>query len=106
MFRCHFCGQVTPPGTKKQNVVVAVREKTYPARYKEAKRAQGRFRNQRDSPKDVGGKGVETKQEVPACPSCVAKQNLPEPSVETAPVVAEVESSQATESQDTTQSES
>ena len=73
MFRCHFCGEVTPPGTKRQNVVIATREKSYPSRRDEAKRAGGRFRPRREPTSDAGGKGVETMKEVPACPTCAAK---------------------------------
>ena len=83
MFRCHFCQQVTPPGTKKTNIVIGTREKTYPARRKEVKR--GRFGANRDAPQDAGGSGIETIKEVAACPSCAAKQetlaaNAPETS--------------------------
>lgn len=74
MFRCHFCKQVTPPGTKKQNVVIGTREKTYPSRRQETKRGQGRFRSREAGGGDAGGKGIETTQEVPACPTCADKQ--------------------------------
>jgi|GEM_PF-4073771 len=74
MFRCYFCKQVTPPGTKKQNIVIGTREKTYPSRRNEAKRGNGRFRSRESSGGDAGGKGVETTQEVPACPACAEKQ--------------------------------
>lgn len=74
MFRCHFCHEITPPGTKKRNVVIATRDKTYPARGKDIKRSRGRFQPRSETGGDSGGKGVETLQEVPACPACVAKQ--------------------------------
>lgn len=77
MFRCHFCQEVTPPGTKRHTVVVATREKIYPSRHREAKRSQGRFRSRNEPAGDSGGKGVETKQEVAACPACAAKQTTP-----------------------------
>lgn len=75
MFRCYFCNEVTLPGTKKHNVVVETRAKTYPSRRAERKRPRGRFGNRQDAPSDVGGKGVETKHEVAACPACAAKQS-------------------------------
>ena len=97
MFRCYFCQQVTPPGTKKQNVVIETREKTYPARRKESRRP-GRFRSREDSTSDVGGKGVETQKEVPACPACAAKQievvNVPEPTTAPETETGEVEATE------------
>ncbi len=105
MFRCHFCNQVTPPGTKKQNVVIATREKTYPSRRSENKRGGGRFRPRNDSHGDVGGKGVETTQEVPACPVCAAKQESVAPVMvaeEVAPAVdPTAETAAATEASST-----
>lgn len=73
---------MTPPGTKKHNVVIATREKTYPVRRREAKRSPGRFRNRSEATDDAGGKGIETKQEVAACPACAEKhQRMPDPEV-------------------------
>ena len=73
MFRCHFCHQVTTPGTKRHSVVVATRTKEYPARRIESRRPAGRFQTRRDSAGgDPGGKGVETAREVAACPTCAA----------------------------------
>lgn len=79
MFRCHFCNQVTPPGTKKRNVVVETRNKTYPSRRAEIRRSRGRIGTQQEKSNDSGGKGVETKLEVAACPACAAKQDLVAP---------------------------
>lgn len=75
MFRCHFCQQITPPGTKKRYVVIATREKQYPTRRREAQRPRGRFRSRDESVQDRGGKGRETAEEVAACPACADKQH-------------------------------
>lgn len=75
MFRCHFCNQVTPPKTKKVNVVIETRDKQYPTRRRESKGPRGRFRSREDAIQDSGGKGTETALEVAACPTCAAKQH-------------------------------
>ena len=75
MFRCHFCQQITPPGTKKRYVVIATREKQYPTRRRESQRARGRFRSRDDAVQDRGGTGRETAEEVAACPQCAEKQH-------------------------------
>lgn len=75
MFRCYFCNQVTPPKTKKVNVVIETRDKQYPTRRRESKGPRGRFRSREDAIQDSGGKGTETALEVAACPTCAAKQH-------------------------------
>ena len=98
MFRCHFCQQVSPPKTKKQMVVIKTRAKEYPSRRAESKRrGGGRFRSRDEGPQDAGGKGVETAQEVAACPACAAKhaevtvEPTPIAPVETESVVEQTE---------------
>lgn len=75
MFRCHFCQQITPPGTKKRYVVIATREKQYPTRRRESQGPRGRFRSRDDAVQDRGGKGLETAEEVAACPACAEQQH-------------------------------
>jgi len=75
MFRCYFCEQITPPKTKRHNVVIATRERSYPSRRNESKQPRGRFRMRETPVQDRGGSGMETAQEVPACPACAAKQH-------------------------------
>ena len=75
MFRCHFCQQITPPGTKKRYVVIATREKHYPTRRRDSQGPRGRFRSREDSVQDRGGKGLETAEEVAACPACAEQQH-------------------------------
>ena len=114
MFRCYFCKQVTPPKTKRHNIVIATREKEYPTRRSESKRPRGRFRPREDAVQDSGGKGTETAQEVSACPACAAKHEQeqalaqpPAPVQEDAIVAAAPESevTPAPESEVTTESE-
>ena len=71
MFRCYFCQQVTPPKTTRHRVILETREKEYVIRRRETK---GRNFRDRDAPvQDRGGKGIEIKKEVDACPDCAAK---------------------------------
>ena len=73
MFRCYFCGQVTPPKTTRHNVVIEMREKSYAARGRAPKRRG--FRDRDESVTDRGGRGIEITKEVAACPECAGKQH-------------------------------
>ena len=70
MFQCQHCGNVVPPRTSAETVVVETRPRVYPWR-EEAQRAV--FRGGRlHKPKhdDAGGRGRETIREIRVCPPC------------------------------------
>lgn len=71
MFRCERCGEVVPPGTSAQNVVVQSRSKEYPERTQ--KQAVGRSRIPRERTVDKGGEGEEIVRELKVCPKCAAE---------------------------------
>ncbi|NNE00994.1 MAG: hypothetical protein HKN47_27070 [Pirellulaceae bacterium] len=80
MFRCYFCGQITPPKTTRHTVVIEVREKQYSSRRRESKRGgggggRGGFRGREEPVQDRGGRGEEISKEVAACPACASKQH-------------------------------
>ena len=92
MFKCYFCGEITPPKTTRHSVVIETREKIYSSRRRESKGGgRGRFRDRDEPVQDRGGKGVEIMTEVAACPACAAKHHevktvaaqSPPPAVET-----------------------
>ena len=74
MFRCHFCGEVVPPRTKVQNVIIESREKNYPGR-RNVSRPVGPRSRVKDDP---GGSGREIVKEVKACPKCALAQAPPD----------------------------
>ena len=73
MFRCYFCGQVTPPRTTRHSVIIETREKNYAARGRQPKRRG--FRDRDEPVPDRGGHGIEITKEVDACPECAAQQH-------------------------------
>ena len=74
MFRCYFCGEISPPKTTRHSVVIETRTKRYSERRRQTRR--GSFRD-RDSPvQDRGGQGIEITKEVDACPTCASKEHV------------------------------
>jgi hypothetical protein len=78
MFRCQLCGDVVPPGTPSQRIVVQSRRTQYPYRSKAnvvvRKPESGRRRKtKKEYRDDPGGEGHEIVREVIVCPNCVAR---------------------------------
>lgn len=63
MFRCHRCGEVTPPRTPATFVVLETRARSYPER-------RYRLRGERRERIDPGGEGTEIVRAAWLCARC------------------------------------
>ena len=79
MFLCELCGEVVPPKTKAERVIVEKRSRSYPSRKNANKMKRGR---KTVFATDPGGMGFEIVKEVLACPNCAGAERRIEESAQ------------------------
>ena len=66
IYKCEICGQVVPPHTKENRIVIETRDRKYPNRRREVSEGRGKTK----TITIPGGTGYEIVREVVTCLAC------------------------------------